>query len=384
MWKLILVLLSLAGLGAAMTPSGPTWIVVNQFVYRGFDVAILHAGVRVVDDGAGLAYVFVAGPEGEEIEADPAAAKAYATAAEAEAAARESIDLRLKLPQPGMEGSGEPGLEEGPLAGATLGKFTAKKCDITRIDGPFRVCLSQNAAGKWSYKATRAGEDVENAQGAGFDDRDDALVASWEALLPYAVTYDVRTRDGVTLQYSGIVSLQNSVTFAAKAQPIIATQLAEGDDDGASLVLAVLGAIFPAVNLLRLRPNGDELEAVAERVDAASNAAAKVAAIFASPPVLLQLGAGAGTSVERYTKDGGSVWTIVYTATQPELAEGQAGFVSTKWRAWAPGVSPQEGTETLHGSALTAEAVKAEAHQAIDVYGAWNPFPVEVPPPGGG
>lgn len=263
-------------------------------------------------------------------------------------------------------------------------------CQTIKTDGKFQICLYTQPGGKWGFRATDGGLTV--ATGGAFATKLEAVVGAWQMLVPFStdVVPAPDTRHGVTLHPDGSVMLDakaaNIAAFKAHAIPVWQAELDKGESDPAGLILAVLGSIWPAVNLLRLRPYGQSLGEVAARVSPVKDdAAAAVGKIFVvqgglatnpnpTPPApqassgpAVQIELGPSAELLQHTKADGSQWWIVTEAGQTLTGGGTEIQPWATWGVWGPdapvaGDPAGAGSTGLRDNAIAAAKVWIEGH----------------------
>ncbi len=262
-------------------------------------------------------------------------------------------------------------------------------CQTVKTDGQFSICLYQQTGGKWGFRATDGGG-VTVATAGALATKGAALVSAWQMLLPFPtdVVPAPDTKFGVTLMPDGTIGYDatpaNRAAWTAKSTAAWQAALNGGETDPAGLVLAVFGTIWPNVNLLRLKPYGQSLGEVAERVAPFKDDAAEAASrIFvaqaglatspsqggdqepAAPAVQIQLGESA--ELLQHMKADGTSWWIV-TEAGSQLNASQTEMIPwATWGVWGPdtnvsGEPVANGNTALRETAIGNAQVWIETH----------------------
>jgi hypothetical protein len=247
--KMLLVAAAVGGVAYALAPAGePTTGLVpgDETVesYRGHGIAIGE-----IKDAKGPEPFRwrIQDPDGEAI------ANAFgwaADAAEALAAAKTWIDSNIPNLPPVPEAAEAP---EQPV------------CEDQLRDGDFDICVYKTPTA-WAYRATDAGGMALSTEG-GYATKSAAKIGAWQFLAARSTMLvdSPTTRRGVTLFPDGTLKVDNMETWVSWATGPVAQAIGSGQGSNA-IVLDVLARTWPAVNPFRLRPNGDEISVVAERI----------------------------------------------------------------------------------------------------------------------
>jgi hypothetical protein len=241
--------------------------------------------------------------------------------------------------------------------GAGEGVAQPQACETIKADGPYSICLYKQNGG-YGYRALDgAGATVATGQVPG-GTQSDALLAAWQMLLPYPVNVvpAPSTKHGATLEPNGTVKPADLAAFKAYAIPVLQAQIAKGETDPAGLVLHVLGSLWPAVNLLRLQPNGKPLGVTASRIAPHVASASAVAdrifvlqAGIATPPptatvppappsgpvVQIDLGPNDPQLLQHVAANGAKWWIVTTYREFLSPTSGEPTSEST-WRVWGP------------------------------------------------
>lgn len=155
----------------------------------------------------------------------------------------------------------EPPRPPAPEGGAAP---VGPACETVRRDGDFAICLYPQGNGRWGYRATDAAG-VAVATSGGFMSKAIAQVAAWRMLAEKPTQIVGSTRNGAQLDSSSNVQIVDRQPFLARAVPVIQAELGKGEQDPRGLVLAIWSAIWPSINPLRVRLQGETLGATAQR-----------------------------------------------------------------------------------------------------------------------
>lgn len=109
-------------------------------------------------------------------------------------------------------------------------------CQLERMDGPYRICLRRDNAGRWTWSASRAGEPpLEGTDPQPSDD--DALADAWVTLatrdIGASVIKETREAHGMQLSTDGVLSIVNEAAYVnAAAQSITAAAVSNDEPLG--------------------------------------------------------------------------------------------------------------------------------------------------------
>jgi hypothetical protein len=157
------------------------------------------------------------------------------------------------------------------------------ECQAEVNDGPFRICINRDGDDVYAWLATREGIVV--GGNGGFTRYDDALADAWMtlAVFPVPIVDSTTQRAGLRLEPDGEVTVENQPVYVNFVAGAISQETMAGGGP-LDLVITALAAVWPALNPLRMRPNGGTLDAAAERVAAAGQNPLEIArAIFDLP-----------------------------------------------------------------------------------------------------
>lgn len=149
-------------------------------------------------------------------------------------------------------------------------------CQLERMDGPYRICLRRDTAGRWTWSASRSGEPPQEGTDPQPSD-DDALADAWVTLAPKdiggAVLTVAREASGMRLAADGVLSIVNEAAYVnAAAQSI--TSAAISNDEPLGVVGKVLIDAFGSNwNPLRVQIAGGTIWDAAKRYADAKAAA---------------------------------------------------------------------------------------------------------------